>query len=114
MSIKFVTEEQKAIRFAVEMEGNVETYAMNFLKIYNNVREDRDLLKVYNNSGNTVYVVCKPEVADACKDWLEWFGTVSEPQEVIGIQPCLDDYRLTETDWDKLDRSEILDAAGDF
>lgn len=112
--IRFATEEIKAIRFEVDMRGSVEIYALNWLNICNNTRDNPDLLKCYNDSGTTVYVVCKKDAAEFVKDWLGWFGDVSDGEEVLCIQPVVHDPALTDKDFDRLMDAEILPVELDW
>ena len=97
----------KAYRIAVELPSDVNKYALNFLNIYNNVRENDDLLKVYNTSGNTVYVVVKEEVKDAAVDWLEWLGKIVTVTEVKTITPIVPFYN-DDSDFDEWFGAEFL------
>lgn len=75
--LRFTHEKQKALLFTVSMQGNVEEYALNFLHIFNNVREYSYMFySVKNNSGNDVFVTAKPEYKDEIKQYLEQFGEV--------------------------------------
>ena len=108
MAIKFTTDKKHAIRFKVEMKGDVQTYALNWLKICNTVKSERELLKAYNDYDNGVYVICEKSVAEATKDWLEWFGEVDEGREILCLVPVIDDMALTEKEWDALADAEML------
>ena len=97
--IKFEYEKRKAIRIKVELSGNIDEYAKSFLSIYNNVKNDKDLLKIYNNYDNGVYVVCEKDVQDAAVRFLEQFGEIMKIEEVEVVQPLCLDYKYN----DKLD-----------
>ena len=102
---------QKGIAYRVEIKlpSSIEEYSKNFLAIYNNVREDNRLLKVYNNTGNGVFVVVREDVKDAAIDWLECFGEIIELMEVKTITPLVP-ITCTDSDFDEyLDDVEILD-----
>jgi hypothetical protein len=78
-------------RIRVDLGQDIENYAKSFLAIYNNVKNDKDLLKMYNDYGNNVYVVCEEHVRDAAVQFLEQFGEVKSVDKVEAIQPiCLD------------------------
>lgn len=81
----------KAYRIEVELPHNITEYALNFLKIYNNARVDRRILKLYNTSMNNIYVVVKETAKDDAVDWLECFGEIKEVMEVKTITPIIPD-----------------------
>lgn len=80
----------KATRIKVAMEGDITEYAKNFLAIYNNVKSDRDLLKVYNDYDNGVYLVCEKSVTDAAVKFLEQFGTIERIEDVEVVKSWCD------------------------
>lgn len=81
----------KAYKVGVVLPDNVDEYAKNFLKIFNNVKTEKQLLGVENNYGNEVFVTCTKENVDNVKDWLGWFGKVEdEVMETTCLQ--VDDY----------------------
>lgn len=99
----------KAYRVEVKLPSSVDEYAKNFLVIYNNTREDNRLLKVYNNSGNSVFVVVREDIKDEAVDWLEIFGEIVEVTEVKTITPLVP-ITCTDSDFDEyLDDVEVLD-----
>lgn len=112
--IKLKAQKKKALLFEVEMEGDVKQYALNWLNITNNVRERRGLLKAYNDSGNTVYVLCEEEYRESVADWLGWFGTVSVPQEVVCIEPVIVDDLLTDEEFNLICNSEWLPVSDEI
>lgn len=96
MRQKFELEKIKAIRIKVEIDGDVQRYAKSFLAIYNNVKNDHDLLKCYNDYGNGVYVVCTKEVKGAAIEFLEQFGKIVRVEDVECVRPLLTWYELRE------------------
>lgn len=76
-------EVEKAMRITVRLEGSVEDYAMSFLHIWNNGREDSCIYKVENSYGNDVYVTCDADYAEEVKAYLEQFGSI---RRVEGIK----------------------------
>lgn len=99
----------KAYRVEVKLPAPVNEYAKNFLAIYNNVREDNRLLKMYNNRGNSVFVVVREDIKDDAVDWLEIFGEIVEVTEVKTITPLVP-ITCTDSDFDEyLDDVEILE-----
>lgn len=81
-----------AIRLKVAIEGDIETYAKAFLAIYNNYKNDKDLLKVYNDYDNGVYLVCESHVQDEAIRFLGQFGTITRIDTVEVVQPELVEY----------------------
>ena len=99
----------KAYRVEVKLPSPIDEYAKNFLAIYNNVREDNRLLKVYNNAGNSVFVVVRADIKDDAVAWLEIFGEIIEVTEVKTITPLVP-ITCTDSDFDEyLDDVEILE-----
>ena len=99
----------KAYRVEVKLPSPIDEYAKNFLAIYNNVREDNRLLKMYNNRGNSVFVVVREDIKDDAVDWLEIFGEIVEVTEVKIITPLVP-ITCTDSDFDEyLDDVEILE-----
>ena len=100
----------------VEMEGGIDTYAKNFLNIFNNVKSSSGgLLKVWNDYENGVYVYYLDEDDDsntygykstAVEEWLSQFGKVQFTRqiEVFTIPEC----DLPDTDWDKFDEQVVV------
>lgn len=108
--IRFITEKKPVVKVCVEMRGDVQEYALNFLKIVNNVRDNEELLRCYNGYGNDVYVICEPSAKDATVDFLGWFGEVTDIEEITGLLPVLDEEHLTPEEWDQLERYKALPA----
>ena len=103
------TQKGKAYRVEVKLPSTIDEYAKNFLAIYNNTREDNRLLKMYNNSGNSVFVVVKETAKDDAVDWLECFGDIVEVTEVKTITPLVP-ITCSDSDFDEyLDDVEILE-----
>ena len=84
--VKYSHEKQKAIQITVRLDGDVQGYALSFLHIWNNAREYPDMFyKVENNSGNDVYVTCRPKDAESIKEYLEQFGRIILVEEINWI-----------------------------
>lgn len=73
---------EKAVRITVELEGDVERYAMSFLHIWNNVREYYYLYKMENSYNNDVIITCDPDCLEEAKEYLAQFGTVKDVEEI--------------------------------
>ena len=85
-------EKREALRIKVELSGNIDEYARSFLAIYNNVKSDPYLLKMYNDYSNNVYVVCEKNVEKAAVEFLEQFGEIKSVVTVEVIQPIVYDW----------------------
>ena len=79
--------EFEACAIIVNIEGGIEEYAVNFLHIFNNVRENKELLKVKNYyDGNDVTVYCVPKFKDAAIKYLKMFGEIKSCENVLMYQ----------------------------
>lgn len=85
--IKMNVCELEGYAITVEVEGNIEEYAKNFLHIYNNVRESEELLSIKNHYGsNDVTVYCELDVKDNLVKYLKMFGKIKECEKVLMYQ----------------------------
>lgn len=106
--MKFEYEKRKASRIKVAINGDINKYSKSFLSIYNNVKNDKDLLKMYNDYGDNIYVVCEKDVEKAAVQFLEQFGNVVSVEEVEVVQPICYDYKYNDDyDTEFLDIDEI-------
>lgn len=81
--IKYTHEKQQATRFALNIEGNTQEYALSLLHIINNAREYPYLLyKVENTYSNRVYVTCNPNRANDAREYLEQFGEIKNEETI--------------------------------
>lgn len=88
----------------VEVEGNTKEYAENFLHIFNNVRENKELLKVKNYYySNNVTVYCDLDFKDATVKYLKMFGEIKSCEKVLMYQMDEPDF-----DFDKYDEAIII------
>ena len=77
------TEKQNGYTICVNVHGNVDEYAKNFLAIYNNAREYPDTIAhVENNYDNRVYVTVYEKAKEHGVKWLEQFG------EIKSVESC--------------------------
>ena len=77
------TEKQNGFTICVNVHGNVDEYAKNFLAIYNNAREYPDTIaRVENNYDNRVYVTVYENAKERAVEWLSDFG------EIKNVEPC--------------------------
>ena len=82
--IKTNVYELEGYAVTVELEGGIEEYAENFLHIFNNVRENKELLKVRNYYGsNDVTVYCELDSKEDLIKYLKMFGKIKECEKVL-------------------------------
>lgn len=88
--IKFTHDYEKAIQFTVDIEGDVQKYAMSFLHIFNNARENPDCFyKVENSYNNQVFVTCERGYRDQVEKYLSQFGKIVSKEDIhkVNIYP---------------------------
>ena len=93
---KINVEETKAVKIKanagliVDKEG-IQGYAMMWLNLTNNQKANKqDILKIYNDYDNGIYVVCDAEEENvkATEDYLQRLGLVIEyKEEVVIVMP---------------------------
>lgn len=88
-----------AVEVRVELRGTVAEYALSFLKIYNNVKADPDLLTCRNDYGSGVYVVAVAEQRESVEEWLSNFGEVTDVTPVEALSPFVK--YTTDKDYDR-------------
>lgn len=97
--LKMNVVETEGYAVTVEVLGNYEKYAINFLHIVNNVRENKDLLKkVENHHNNDVTVYCVPEAKDELIRYLGNFGEFKSCEKVLMYQLQEPDYDIDKYD----------------
>ena len=76
-------ERTNGFTICINVHGNVDEYAKNFLAIYNNAREYPDTIAhVENCYDNRVYVTVYEKAKERAMEWLEQFG------EIKSVEPC--------------------------
>ena len=91
--IKVNAYETEGYAVTVDVEGDVREYAENFLHIFNNVRESKELIKVKNYyDSNEVTVYCEMDSKDALVKYLKAFGKVKSCEKVLMYQISEPDY----------------------
>lgn len=89
--IRFKHEMEKAKRIVVDIEGDVQKYALSFLHIINNARENKDVFyKVENCYDNRVYVTCNADECDAVKAYLANFGKILMEEDIQKVNVYLE------------------------
>lgn len=68
----------KGFEVTVRIDGPIEEYAIRFLHIFNNVKENDELVRVTNDYGNNVSVVCYADSLEETKKYLQQFGEIVE------------------------------------
>ena len=102
-TIKANVNQFEGLAITVDIKGSLEEYAMSFLHIVNNVRDNKELLKVKNHFNNDVTVYCIPEYKNKVVRYLENFGEIKSCENVLM-------YQLEEMDFDynKYDEAVIV------
>lgn len=85
-TIKMNVSQFEGLAVTVKVEGSIDEYAKNFLHIFNNVRENRELLKVENHHNNDVTVYCEEKTKDALIKYLKNFGEIKSIEKVLMYQ----------------------------
>lgn len=101
---KYSMSQFPAYEVVVEMEGDLQAYALNFLKIFNTVKSNRELICISNNYHNAVQVVCEKEALEATKDYLSNFGEVTGVNKVL----CAKLEEDIEYDYDEYDELVLV------
>ena len=79
--------ETEGYAVTVDVEGDIKEYANSFLHIFNNVRENKELLKIKNYYGsNEVTVYCELDSKDALTKYLKTFGKIKGCEKVLLYQ----------------------------
>ncbi len=84
--LKMNVNQFEGLAITVEIKGSVEEYAMDFLCIYNNVRESKDLLKIENHYNNDVTVYCEEKTKESLIKYLKNFGEIKNIEKVLMYQ----------------------------
>ena len=97
--IKWAHDKEKAVRFTIRIEGNLQEYALAFLHIWNNARENKECFyKVENNASNCIMVTAKRSAKTEVQYYLSQFGEIEEIEEVALYSVGF----TTGTDWDEV------------
>lgn len=79
--------ETEGYAVTAEVDGDLREYAENFLHIFNNARESKELLKVKNYYGsNDVTVYCALDAKDNLIKYLKAFGKIKSCEKVLIYQ----------------------------
>lgn len=99
MRKKLTCETFDAYEVYVDLGSDLQEYAMNFLKIFNNVKSNKELIRVTNDYGSKVAVVCQEDSLNATKEFLSWFGSIISVEKVL----CVKIEEDIDYDFDKYD-----------
>ncbi len=83
----FSTNIQPASRIKVRIAGDMSDYAAAFLAIYNNCKSNPELLKVYNDYEDGVYLVCTKDVTEEAERFLGQFGEIVRTEDILVYKP---------------------------
>lgn len=91
--IKTKVYELEGYAVTVDIEGNIKEYAEGFLHIFNNVRQNSELIKVKNYyDSNEVTVYCELDAKDTLIKYLKAFGEIKGCEKVLMYQMEEPDY----------------------
>lgn len=86
--------ETEGYAVTVEIEGDLKDYMENFLHIFNNVRANKELLKIKNYyDSNEVTVYCELDAKDALVKYLNKFGRIASCEKILA-------YTMEEPEYD--------------
>lgn len=82
--IKCYVNKRRAYMFTLDLGDDVRKYAMSFLHIFNNVRDNRDTFyRLENLSGtNLVFVTCDKGDRNEVRNYLSQFGKITYEEDV--------------------------------
>ncbi|MBQ8806043.1 MAG: hypothetical protein IJZ68_06120 [Bacteroidaceae bacterium] len=92
----FNTEAQLATRIKVRITGDINDYAAAFLAIYNNIKSNTELLKMYNDYADGVYVVCTKDATEEAERFLSQFGEIIKTEDVMVFNPEVSSFEYPE------------------
>ena len=117
MLIRMKAKQDKAVKISATFNGNVQDYALAWLHLTNNARENPNIfLKHWNNSGNSVYVVTPEKYVDQMKKYLTGFNSsefkvkIWDVETIATITPVIDwciDYK-NDAELEEADNAEVL------
>lgn len=82
--VKYSHNKERAIEFTVDLGNDVQRYAMSFLHIFNNARDNKNVFyKVENLSGsNKIFVTVNKDYHDEVEEYLSQFGEITFEEEI--------------------------------
>ena len=110
---KLTVYREDGFEVGVELSSKLEKYAMDFLHIFNNVKGEDWLIRIWNNYGNTVYVTCNGEEENhhALVEYLKQFGEIKSDRkvQVIYVDSWASDIHCDYDKYDDLILCPVLD-----
>lgn len=90
---KLTVYRENGYEVGVELSHDLEKYALDFLHIFNNVKERDGLIRVWNDYNNGVYVVCDEDTHEALREYLSQFGKIKSdnPVQLIRVDGLAND-----------------------
>jgi hypothetical protein len=85
-TVKLNVNKFDGLAITVDVKGGVEEYAMSFLHIFNNVRENEKLFRVENYHNNDVTVYCEEESKESLIKYLKNFGEIKSIEKMLMYQ----------------------------
>lgn len=79
---KLTVYRENGYEVGVELSRDLGKYALDFLHIFNNVKERDGLIRVWNDYNNGVYVVCDEDTREALREYLSQFGKIKSDNPV--------------------------------
>ena len=113
-NVKIKSRLGKAVKIHCVWKGTIEEYALAWLHLTNNARENPQVfLKHYNNDRNSVFVVTPEKWAERVKDYLTGFtfdAEILDVSEVPTVTPIVDWSANwgNDVDYDEMDSAEVL------
>lgn len=98
--VKWYHETEQAKKIKLEMKGDIQEYALNFLHIFNNAKNNTDMIyNISNDYENGVYITCPIKHVETVSKYIEQFGEIVE---VYDIKIVRIDYHYSEQAFDEL------------
>jgi len=72
-----------AYEVTIDIVSSVEDYALSFLAIFNNVKTSKELIRITNDYGSKVSVVCVEDALESAKAFLSQFGKIVNVDKVL-------------------------------
>lgn len=104
--VRYHHRKKLAYRFTLDIEGNVQEYALSFLNIINHARVYPHVFyKVENSDSNVVYVTCDKGDRDSVRDYLLNFGEIKREENL--------DWFVISADYDNAGWNELFNGDND-
>lgn len=96
---------------SVELSNDINKYALDFLHIFNNVKEQDGLIRIWSNYGNRVYVVSDEETHEALVKYLSQFGEIKSDNlvQIMKVDSWASNLNYDLDKYDELILDPVLD-----